>query len=142
MSRKIPDRLAKLIRERANYRCEYCGASEWLSGQLCQIDHIIARARGGATVADNLCLACAACNGSKLDRIEGEDPQSGEMVALFNPRTQQWQDHFAWSVDGTRIEGQTACGRATIILLKLNRPLSVAVRAHWVSIKRHPPQAM
>ena len=139
-AQKISKRLAKLVRERAQYRCEYCQSSEWLTGQHCQIDHIIPRSQGGSTESDNLCLACAACNGSKLDRIDALDPESGEVIALFNPRRQQWSDHFAWGEEGAHIVGLTACGRATISLLKLNRPLTVAARAAWVSIDRHPPK--
>ncbi len=70
--------LRELVRQRAGHRCEYCQVSEWLSGQRCHIDHIIPLVEGGETSADNLCLACAACNGSKLDRTEAVDSQSGE----------------------------------------------------------------
>lgn len=139
MVRKISKRLAQFVRKRADHRCEYCQASEWLTGQLCHIDHIIPIAKGGSHRADDLCLACPACNGSKLNRIGAIDPETGEFVALFHPRQQHWRDHFSWSSDGTHIVGVTPCGRATVNTLKLNRPLSVAVRAHWVSIQRHPP---
>jgi len=132
--------LREFVRQRAGHRCEYCQVSEWLSGQRCHIDHIIPLVEGGETSADNLCLACAACNGSKLDRTEAVDPQSGERVALFHPRRQQWSEYFVWSEEGTRIVGLTACGRATVEALQLNRPLAVAARAVWVSIDRHPPR--
>jgi hypothetical protein len=89
----------------------------------------------GRTIAVNI-----ASDGSKLDRIEGEDPESGKITPLFNPRTQRWYSHFMWSENGTRIIGTTPCGRATVNILKLNRPLAIAVRTHWVSINRHPPQ--
>jgi hypothetical protein len=136
---RIAERLARLVRERAHYRCEYCQTSEWLSGQPCQIDHIIPRTHGGATDASNLCLACAPCNGFKLDHLDAPDPESGETVALFNPRAQRWHDHFSWSDDGTHAIGLTPQGRATVAALKLNRPLALAARAIWVSIHRHPP---
>jgi hypothetical protein len=134
----VPRALAEQVRRRANCRCEYCQSSEWVSGQPCHIDHIIPRTRGGATTLDTLCLACAACNGFKLDQVEALDPESGQPVALFNPRRQQWREHFAWSDDGTCVVGLTPCGRATVLALKLNRPLVVAARAVWVSLKRHP----
>jgi hypothetical protein len=137
---KIPKLLAELVRARARFRCEYCQSSEWLSGQRCQIDHIIPLARGGKTEPGNLCLACAACNSFKLDRLDAADPESDEVIALFNPRTQRWHDHFAWSNDGTHINGLTPCGRATVSALRLNRSLAVAARAAWVSIDRHPPK--
>jgi hypothetical protein len=139
MTNDISRRLRKLVRERAKYRCEYCQSSEWLSGQVCHVDHIHPRSKGGRTALDNLSLACASCNGSKLDIVQAADPQTGERVPLFNPRQQAWHEHFAWSEDGTLVIGITACGRATVTLLQLNRPLAVAARTIWVSVNRHPP---
>ncbi len=135
----IPAQLRELVRQRAAFLCEYCRASEWLAGQRSHIDHILPDSKGGATTADNLCLACAACNGSKLDRTEAVDPSTGKIEPLFNPRRQRWQEHFAWSEDGTQIIGVTPCGRATVDALRLNRPLAVSARAVWVSVGRHPP---
>ena len=106
---KIPGALRRLVHGRAQSRCEYCQTSEWLSGLPCEIDHIIPRAKGGPTTAlranDNLCLACASCNGYKRASTHAADPESGEEAALFNPRQQRWQEHFAWSEDGTAIIG-------------------------------------
>jgi Zn finger protein HypA/HybF involved in hydrogenase expression len=133
-------RLIELVRTRARFRCEYCHASEQITGQRCQIDHIIPRARGGKTEPDNLCLACPACNSFKLDRIEAGDPETAESVSLFHPRTQNWHDHFAWSADGTRILGLTPSGRATIFALKMNRLLVVEARSSWTEIRQHPPE--
>jgi hypothetical protein len=138
MKTKISRRLAELVRARGRFRCEYCHAPERLTGQRCQIDHIMPRARGGETEPDNLCLACAACNSFKLDRTEVTDPESGESAELFNPRTQNWHDHFAWSADGTRVLGLTPSGRATVSALKMNRPLAVEARSSWVEIHQHP----
>lgn len=137
---KLSRRLLEFVRARARFRCEYCQAPEQLTGQRCQVDHIIPRVRGGKTEGNNLCLACAACNSFKLDRINATDPESAESAALFNPRTQNWHDHFAWSADGTRVVGLTPSGRATVAALKMNRPLAVGARASWVEIHRHPPE--
>ncbi len=90
------------------------------------------QAKGGASSEVNLCLACAACNGFKLDRIEAIDLQSGQVVPLYNPRRQSWTDHFVWSEDGTQVIGLTPCGRATVAALKFNRPLAIAARGAWV----------
>jgi hypothetical protein len=136
---KLTKRLIRLVRERAQNRCEYCQTSEWLSGQLCQIDHIVPRIKGGASAEDNLCLACVACNGYKSDQTEATDPESGQVVTLYHPRRQSWPDNFAWSADGAQIVGLTATGRATVVALRLNRPLAVAARRVWVSFDRHPP---
>jgi len=132
--------MRRLVRERAESRCEYCHTPEWLSGLPCEIDHINPRAKGGATIADNLCLACASCNGYKQAHTHATDPESGEKVSLFNPRQQRWGEHFAWSDDGATIIGLTACGRATVVALKLDHSLIVGARSIWVSIGQHPPE--
>jgi hypothetical protein len=85
-------------------------------------------------------LACASCNGYKGANTQAVDPESGEQVALFNPRQQRWREHFAWSEEGTTIIGLTAEGRATENALKLNHPLIVAARSIWVSAGLHPPE--
>lgn len=140
MTTKSPQSMAKVVRQRANHRCEYCRASEWLTGQRHHIDHIIPRVHSGPTTLENLCLACAACNGSKQDKVEAADPESAELTPLFNPRTDKWHEHFAWSQDGLRVIGLTATGRATVQTLKMNRPLALSARAVWVSVQRHPPK--
>jgi hypothetical protein len=135
---RIPQALRRRVHDRAQGRCEYCQSSERLTGLACEIDHILPRARGGLTIDDNLCLACAACNGYKGSTTHAVDPESSEEVALFNPRRQNWRENFAWSEDGTLVVGLTACGRATIVALKLNQALTVAARSIWVSIGQHP----
>ncbi|MBP0014424.1 MAG: hypothetical protein J7545_00285 [Roseofilum sp. SBFL] len=74
-------------------------------------------------------------NGLDLKSISSQ-----KKVELYNPREQQWSSHFTGLEDGTRIQGITACGRATAIALKLNNPYAVAVRQAWVSAGWHPPE--
>ncbi len=141
MANDIPEALRAFVRERAGGRCEYCLTSEELTGIRCQADHILPRSRQGATTADNLCLACAACNGHKHARTYAADPNSGVEVQLFNPRQQNWDDHFSWSTDGTEIIGLTPAGRATVVALQMNDPLVMGARSLWVGIGVHPPHA-
>ncbi|TMQ34294.1 MAG: hypothetical protein E6K70_08410 [Planctomycetota bacterium] len=61
-------------------------------------------------------------------------------MPLFNPRVDSWLDHFRWNFDSTRILARTATGRATIKLLRLNRPTLVKARRAWVRLELHPPQ--
>jgi hypothetical protein len=136
----ISEALRNAVRERAKGRCEYCLTSEVLSGIRCQTDHIIPRSRGGTTTADNLCLACAACNGHKHARTHATDPASGAEVPLFDPRRQHGHEHFSWSTDNTERIGQTPTGRATIAVLRLNDALIVAARSLWTGMGVHPPQ--
>jgi 5-methylcytosine-specific restriction endonuclease McrA len=59
-----------------------------------QIDHIIARQHAGTSDEQNLALACIHCNRFKGPNIAGLDPETGELVRLFHPRTDKWADHF------------------------------------------------
>jgi hypothetical protein len=61
-------------------------------------------------------------------------------VSLFNPRTQEWREHFKWSSDGTYIIGLTANGRATVAALQLNHDLVMHARRQWVKVGWHPPE--
>lgn len=131
--------LRRQVEERARYRCEYCRTSARLTGYELEIDHIIPQAHGGASTADNLCLACRRCNGHKSYRIHLSDPETGRLVRLFNPRLHSWSDHFAWSEDGVQIIGRTDIGRLTVDTLQMNAPLIVRARALWVSVGWHPP---
>jgi HNH endonuclease len=136
----LSENLRTSVRQRAGNRCEYClSHQDYIMGWL-QVDHIHPLAKGGEDTEDNLCLSCELCNQYKWTKTEELEPESGVKVQLFNPRQQKWQEHFAWTEDGTRIIGMTACGRATVIALKLNNSLAVTVRRNWVKAGWHPPR--
>lgn len=98
------------LRQSADSQCGYClSRQEYVLGPL-EIDHIIPVTKGGGDDKDNLWLACRLCNNVKGTQTDARDWLSGQMVALFNPRNQEWSDHFRWSEDGTQIERVTACG--------------------------------
>jgi hypothetical protein len=140
-SYSIPKSVRDLVKRRANFCCEYCQMADWLSGIEGEIDHIIPRSEGGSSDPSNLCLACTSCNSYKQAKTTGIDPISGESVALFHPRTQWWEEHFAWGGDPAYIVGLTPCGRATIETVRLNHPLLVSARAVWTRAGYHPPPA-
>jgi len=102
-----------------------------VTGMPLEVDHIIPCRRGGKTTLLNLCLACHRCNEFKGGRIEALDPLTGSSVSLFNPNTQNWQQHFKWSPDEIKIIGITPCGRATVEALQLNNANVVAARRLW-----------
>lgn len=135
----IPVALRRQIREDAEARCGYCHTLEAFIGMPLEIDHLFPEALGGATVRENLWLACARCNDFKGDRIKAVDPQAGNEVPLFNPRTQRWQAHFRWSLDGSNIIGLTAIGRATVQALRLNNDFVLVARNFWLTVGRWPP---
>lgn len=116
----------KAVRARAGDRCEYCRFPEAFAELPFHMDHIIALQHGGPSVLENLALACCYCNRYKGPNLSGIDPESSNVVSLFHPRQQRWDDHFAW--DGARLLAKSATGRTTIHLLQINRADAVAVR--------------
>lgn len=128
------------VAAQARYRCGYCLTQEVVSGIPLTLEHIIPRALGGADTEENLWLSCRLCNEAKGVQTEATDPDTEALVPLFNPRTDQWGEHFGWSEDGILLLGRTAMGRATIAALSLNSELRVRSRAIWVEVGYHPPK--
>ena len=101
------------VRQRALNRCEYCRLPQ--SAQpfaTFHVEHIIARQHGGTDEPENLCLACERCNAGKGPNLSGRDPETGNIERLFDPRHQEWPEHFQFC--GPVIIGLTAIGRATV----------------------------
>jgi hypothetical protein len=140
MSRShVPKVLREQITTEARHRCGYCRTSSGITGTPMEIDHIIPESLGGLTVRENLWLACSMCNDHKGNRIAAADPQTGEVVRIFDPRQQVWLEHFGWSPGGDIIIGKTPTGRATIVTVRLNRAELVEARRGWVIAGWHPP---
>lgn len=135
----ISKALRRQVTERAGGRCEYCQTLLVIVVEM-EVDHIIPTSAGGRTALDNLCLACASCNAFKRDFQVAIDPETGEQVSLFNPRVQIWIEHFAWSEDGTSVNGQTPIGRATVQRLRMNRTVMMTAWQLWVQAGWHPPR--
>ncbi|MDJ0674511.1 MAG: HNH endonuclease signature motif containing protein [Calothrix sp. MO_167.B42] len=118
--------LRKLVIKRASKRCEYCLIHQDFSIYTHEIDHIIAVKHGGETTADNLALSCLSCNRYKGSDFATIDQFTKEIVPLFNPRCQVWDEHFY--IENARIEGKTLIGQGTARLLKFNVPNRVLER--------------
>jgi 5-methylcytosine-specific restriction endonuclease McrA len=115
------------VAKQAGGVCEYCRLPQAVAGVApFNIEHIVARQHGGATIITNLALACGRCNRHKGPNIAGLDPESGAIVPLFNPRKDQWDDHFIWME--TSIVARTPIGRTTVQVLALNAPDRILVR--------------
>src|SRR3954471_16879082 len=110
----IPVELARWVREAARNRCGYCLSPQHLLLGRLQIEHLLPRAKGGATEEANLWPSCPLCNNYKGDRTTAIDSETGVTCPLFNPRTQAWPELFHWTEHGLRIMGLTAIGRATV----------------------------
>jgi len=136
---RLPDALRRRIAHAARHRCGYCHTQEAISGIPLTVEHLVPRARGGCDDEDNLWLSCRLCNEAKGTQTEARDPDSGNIFPLFNPRTQDWQEHFEWRRGGTAVAGLTPAGRATVEALHMNSELQTRARALWVEVGWHPP---
>lgn len=138
--KKISEKIKAKIRQLARNRCGYCLSRQEYVWDVLEIDHIFPLAKGGKDNEDNFWLICSSCNAAKYDKIEAFDKETQTNVALFNPRSQNWHEHFQWSQDGTKVEGKTATGRVTVLALDLNKPRFIKVRENWILAGWHPPK--
>ena len=137
MSEYVPAELRRLIRERADHRCEYCLLHDDDAFLPQEPDHIIAVKHRGETNEGNLAWTCFVCNRGKASDLASVDETTGEIVRLFNPRIDSWDDHLELVKDGS-LSARTAIGRVTITLLKLNRPELLAIRSLLAKSIRKP----
>lgn len=123
---RVPAATRRLVRQRAARRCEYCRTPESIRPYSFQVEHIRSLKHGGSSEPDNLAWSCLFCNLRKGTDIAAYDDETGVLVALYNPRTQLWDDHFA--INESLIEGKTAEGRVTVKILQMNHPQQVEAR--------------
>lgn len=123
----MTEELRQFVRERAQFRCEYCRVPErLLPFHRFEADHIRPEKFHGPTSAENLAWSCLACNRHKGPLSAGHDPESSEVIRLFNPRSDAWEEHFLYRAP--LIIGRTAIGRATVWALEMNSPDYVELR--------------
>ena len=116
------------VRDRAENCCEYCGLPQSAIPYLTfPVDHIRARQHGGSDDLSNLALACGHCNAHKGPNLSGVDPDTDQIVPLFNPRQDVHSEHFA--VRGVFIIGLTPVGRTTVAVLAMNSVEQLEARA-------------
>jgi 5-methylcytosine-specific restriction endonuclease McrA len=136
----ISSKTRRKVFERAKGFCEYCRSDSRFSGSSFEVEHILPESVGGNSELENLALACHGCNLFKSNKTEFFDSATEKTVRLFNPRIDDWTEHFAWSSDFTEMVGLTAIGRATIEALKLNREGLVNKRKMAFKYGEHPPK--
>ncbi|PWU14335.1 MAG: hypothetical protein C5B50_17295 [Verrucomicrobia bacterium] len=124
-------KVRRQVRARAKRRCEYCRLPDWveLAGPF-HVEHIVARQHRGPDNVANLAWACSRCNLHKGTNLSGVDPDSSDIVRLFNPRQDRWDDHF--ELVGAVIRGRSAAGRATVWLFQMNAERRVEFRAELI----------
>jgi hypothetical protein len=129
--------LRRAVVERARHYCEYCGLSDEATLAPHEPDHIIGEQHGGPTTLDNIAYACFRCNRFKGPNIATRDPQTDDLVALFNPRSERWNAHFALA--DAEIVPLTPVGRGTAFLLRFNDEQRVLLRAELLRQGRYSP---
>ncbi len=129
----------RAVFKRAGRCCEYCRVGEGREPVLFQVDHIIAKKHGGTDYIDNLCVSCADCNRYKGDNVAAIDPLTNDATRLFNPRQQNWQDHFFINPDAS-LSGNTPEGRATALVLRMNESLRIEQRFDERLLGNYPCQ--
>ena len=135
----MPPSRRQHVWERARGCCEYCQLPQDLDPRPFHLDHIRPQKHAGPTVVENLALCCAACSLYKGPNPAGYDPETDILHPLFNPRTHEWSEHFAWN-EGS-LAGLTAIGRTTISVLRINEPLRIRHRLLLIELGVFPPNS-
>jgi len=138
-SHRLPDSLYQEVARDARHQCGYCRVPQSVLPYRLEIEHLQPRSLGGSNEHHNLWLSCHKCNRLRSNRMELTDPLTGRKVPVFNPRHNDWSAHFTWELDGLRVVGLTACGRATVETLRLNDQYHLTARMVWISAGRYPP---
>lgn len=119
----LSDATKRIVRQRANSACEYCGVSESDAGGELSVDHYRPQSKGGGDELENLVYACVRCNLYKSDywvKLSSD-------LSLWNPRLEPAENHF-WQADDGNLYALTEKGKISIRVLNLNRPQLVVYR--------------
>jgi hypothetical protein len=133
--------LRREVVRRAGETCEYCLIHQDDALLGCAVDHILSQKHGGRTELNNLALSCTLCNRRKGTDIASVVPETRRVVALFDPRTHSWNEHFRLSGDFLTVHPRTEVGIVTVRLLGLNDFYRQAERALLREEGRYPPRA-
>jgi hypothetical protein len=125
----VPVRVRKKVIERTRNRCEYCLTPDddpftYLSHQ---IDHIKSLRHRGDNSINNLAYACFYCNSGKGADLGSVHDLTGEFAFFYNPRVDNWRDHFEM-LDDFWISLLTPTDWVTVIMLGFNVPARVEAR--------------
>ena len=119
-----------IVRERAEWRCEYCGFPEAATPFVpFHVVHVIAQQHLIDDSLQNLALACDRCNAFKGSNLSSVDPVTNAVVHLFHPRIDNWKELFLLSRNPSlRLRRKAA--RQSVILC-MNAPRRVQLREEW-----------
>jgi hypothetical protein len=129
---RISEKLRQEIAKNANFKCEYCLTPEFFLATTFHIDHIRSIKHGGKTLIYNLAYACPHCNQNKGSDIASYTDED-ELVRLFNPRKDVWNEHFEVIESGV-IASLSSIGEVTINTLSFNQIERVIFRKSLIEI--------
>jgi hypothetical protein len=118
----------ELVISRAGGRCEYCQLPQQAAPYVSfHVEHIQATQHVNDDSPDNLAFACPDCNRYKGPNLTTLTEDSREVISLFHPRHDRWEEHFQFQNE--LLIGLTETGRATIRLLQMNNNERLEMRA-------------
>jgi hypothetical protein len=138
MARWISAELRQTIADRANLLCEYCLILEADTFYGCEVDHVISLKHGGSSEPKNLAYACSLCNRAKGSDV-GSVSMPGEFTRFFNPRTDQWGEHFR--LEGASIQPLTTIGKVTVRIFGFNDSARLHEREEMIRFGKYPSEA-
>ena len=124
-------RARRLVRQRAEKICEYCHFPDYADNIPFHVEHIVASSHQRNDALENLAWSCSACNLHKGPNLATIDPDTGLQIDLFNPRHQEWGEHF--TIRDAIVVGLTSSGRGTARLLNMNELHRVAFRRELIA---------
>ena len=132
---RVGQELRSQVAQRARLRCEYCLIHQDDAAFAHEVDHVVSLQHGGDTTAENLAYACMIWNRFKGTNVASVD-MVGNVVRLFNPRTDTWSQHFR--LDGAIVQPLSREADATARLLRLNAAERVIERDILKRLGRYP----
>ena len=126
------------VSKRAGKICEYCLAPELALNFLFEVEHTIPRVLGGKTELENSALACRSCNIFKSDHLSGINESGLNTERLYNPRKDDWTEHFYIDLENFMILGLSEIGKGTINRLRLNNSLQIQAGKQWYRMELFP----
>ncbi len=136
MAEYVSVKIRKAVFERAKNRCEYCLLPQSNATLGFHLEHIFPLSHGGTSDFDNLAWACSDCNQFKGTNVASIDFETGNLMALFNPRTQIWTEHFR--LEGAILSPLTAVARVTARILRLNDAERIEERQALLEAELYP----
>lgn len=125
----------EIVELRTGRRCEYCRAPQPATGIRYHLEHVFPESLGGTDEVDNLALAYPTCNYYKSNHLLGADEDGVAGRPLFNPRGDQWHEHFEFDSSTLQLKGKTHTGKGTVNRLRMNNSMRFKARRLWVELE-------